>query len=108
MTIQHSPAPFFIAYEPYLSQRDQEIPCFRIYDADGQVIAETDSAIPCRQQEADAHLMAASPEMLDALQQAVTALNTVPRFAVPALDTDSYAIASICDRALARAKGGAA
>lgn len=108
MTNDHSPAPFFIAYEPYLSQCDQEIPCFRIYDADGQVIAETDSAIPCRQQEANAHIMAVSPELLDALRQAVHALNTAPRFAVPVLDSDSYAIAAICDRALAKAEGGAA
>jgi len=47
------------------------------------------------------------PELLAALEQAVAALNTVPRFRVPSPDTDSYRIASICDRAIAKAKGGA-
>ena len=46
-------------------------------------------------------------ELLAALEQAVAALNTVPRFRVSSPDTDSYRIASICDRAIAKAKGGA-
>lgn len=48
-----------------------------------------------------------APELLAALEQAVAALNTAPRFAVPSLDVDSYQVASICDRAIAKAKGGA-
>jgi len=48
----------------------------------------------------------AAGDLLTALEQAVQALNTAPRFKVPHLDTDSYAIASICDRAIAKAKGG--
>lgn len=107
MTNNHSPAPFFTIYEPYLSQRGREIPCFRIYDAEGKVIAETESATPGQQQEADAFLMSASAEMLDALQQAVQALNPAPRFKVPRLSTDSYSIAAMCNRAIAKAKGGA-
>jgi hypothetical protein len=47
------------------------------------------------------------PDLVAALQQAVAALNTAPRFRVQSLDTDSYRIASICDRAIAKAKGGA-
>ncbi len=43
--------------------------------------------------------------MLVALQQAVAALNTAPRFKVPGLDTDSYAIAALCDRAISKARG---
>lgn len=50
----------------------------------------------------------AAPHLLDALKQAVTALNTAPRFKVPALDCDSYAVAAECDRAIAMTKGGAA
>lgn len=45
-------------------------------------------------------------DLLEALKQARTALNTAPRFAVPSLDTDSYRIATICERAIARATGG--
>lgn len=44
--------------------------------------------------------------LVNALEQAVQALNTVPRFPVPNLLSDSYKIAATCDRALARAKGG--
>ena len=48
-----------------------------------------------------------NPDLIAALEQAVAALNTAPRFRVASLDTDSYRIASICDRAIAKAKGGA-
>jgi hypothetical protein len=48
-----------------------------------------------------------APDLVAALEQAVAALNTAPRFRVASLDTDSYRIASICDRAIAKAKGGA-
>lgn len=46
------------------------------------------------------------PILLNALEQAVQALNAPPRFPVPALLSDSYRIAAICDRAIARVKGG--
>jgi len=48
------------------------------------------------------------PNLLAALQQAVTALNTTPRFKVPDLSTDSYRIAALCDAAIAQTKGGSA
>ncbi len=38
------------------------------------------------------------------LQQALTALNTAPRFNVPSLETDSYRIATLCDTAIAETK----
>lgn len=53
-------------------------------------------------------LRLAAQDLLDALEEAVAALNQAPRFAVPGLDTDSYRIASICDKAIAKAKGGVA
>ncbi len=54
-------------------------------------------------------LQAASPALLAACEQALTALNTAPRFRVPALDTgtekmDSYMIASLLTRVIALAK----
>jgi hypothetical protein len=55
----------------------------------------------------DLKRLAASKEMLTALEEALAALNTVPRFKVPSLDTDSYKVAALCDRAIAKAKGGA-
>lgn len=56
----------------------------------------------------DLSLRLAAQDLLDALEQAVAALNAAPRFRVPGLDKDSYQIASICDRAIAKAKEGAA
>jgi hypothetical protein len=47
----------------------------------------------------------ASEDLFNALAMAVTALNTAPGFKVPKLDTDSYAIAAQCGRAIAKAKG---
>jgi len=47
------------------------------------------------------------PTLLEALEQALAALNTAPRFRVPSLATDSYAIAAFCGRAIASVKGGA-
>jgi hypothetical protein len=45
--------------------------------------------------------------LLAALQQAVTALSSAPRFPVPSLTTDSYRIATLCDAAIAQTKRGA-
>ena len=56
----------------------------------------------------DLLLHRAASDLLEALEQAVAALNSAPRFAVPHLDTDSYEIAARCDRAIRTAKGGAA
>lgn len=50
-------------------------------------------------------LTQAAPDLLEALELAVAALNTAPRFPVPGRDTDSYAIAAVCDRTIAKAKG---
>jgi hypothetical protein len=70
------------------------------------IIDSNDNPV-CGWQSDELLLQQAAGDMFDALQQAVQALNTAPRFRVPSLSTDSYAIAAICDRALARAKGGA-
>jgi hypothetical protein len=57
----------------------------------------------------DMRLRLSARDLLNAVQKAVAALNTAPRFAVQHLDTDSYAIAAECDRAIGKAtKGGAA
>jgi hypothetical protein len=47
----------------------------------------------------------AAPELLHALEQAREALTAAPRFDVPGLESDSYAIAANCDHAIAKAKG---
>lgn len=62
-----------------------------------------EDGVPEREQAANAALIAAAPELLDALRQAVTALNVKERFKVQG--TDSYAIAALCDKAIAKAEG---
>jgi hypothetical protein len=103
---KHSPAPFISEHSPFEDQHGNEIPSYRIFDANGDKVAETDSDKPDDMQSADATLLAASPVILAALEQAVEALNTAPRFRVPVLDTDSYVIASTCGRAIRSARGG--
>jgi hypothetical protein len=53
----------------------------------------------------DLLLHLAAEDLLRALERGLTALNTAPRFAVPALGSDSCAIAAECGRAIAKAKG---
>jgi len=55
----------------------------------------------------DLSLQLAARDLLAALTRALAALNTAPRFRVAGLDTDSYAIAAECEKAIAMAKGGA-
>jgi hypothetical protein len=109
---KHSPSPFLVEYSPFKGRHGNEIPSFRIHDAEGNPVAETDSGKPKGQQEADALLMAAAPDMLDALEAQTEAAQAVIDAwsegdlagAVRMLD------ASLADAqaAIAKAKGGAA
>jgi hypothetical protein len=61
-----------------------------------------DTGDPCEHPaEANAQLITAAPELLAALEQAVAALSPAPR------DTDTSRIVELCERAIAKAKGGA-
>lgn len=52
----------------------------------------------------DLMLRLAASSLFEALERALTALDTAPRFDVPALDCDSYAVAAECQQAIARAR----
>jgi hypothetical protein len=52
--------------------------------------------------------LASAPKLLNALRQAVAALNAKPRFPVPEFLTDSYKVAALYDEAIAEASGSAA
>lgn len=67
-----------------------------------------DDSTPLEWMAPSARLAFAAGALRDALEQAVAALNTAPRFRVPDLSTDSYRIAAICDAALRQARGGQA
>ena len=71
------------------------------------VVCDPDGKEAAHWHDDELRLRLAAQDLLDALEQAVQALNTAPRFAVPHLDKDSYEIASVCDRAIAKAKGAA-
>ena len=102
--ISVSPGPWTVTYSPYTLGDGTELPAFEVF-ADEKV-CDLNEDMPIAVQEANARLIAASPDMLDALERAVRALNTKRRFQVSSLETDSYAIAAFCDRVIAKAKGG--
>ena len=58
--------------------------------------------------EPDELLAQSASDLLGALEQALAALKTVPRFRVPSLgeDIDSHEIAAACEGIIAKAKGG--
>lgn len=73
-------------------------PRYEIDDVHGFTVCIVD-------EEYQARLFCAAPDLLEALAQAVQALNTAPRFAVPHLSADSYQIAASGDRAIAKVQG---
>ena len=77
-----------------------DLDSIEIWDANRETVANWQSE--------ELLLRQAAAALLTALEQAVAALNAEPRFRVPQLGTDSYAIAALCDRAIQKAKGGAA
>jgi hypothetical protein len=105
MTTQHTPGPWEVLYSPYTLQDGSELPAYEVIG--DEKICDLNENAPPDVQRANANLIAAAPIMRAALELAIQALNTATRFRVPHLDTDSYAIASICDRAIGEAKGGA-
>lgn len=93
----HTPGPWEVAPPGYVDEH------YAVLDGFGH----TASVYGYPEQEAvalaNARLIAAAPELLAALQEAVTALNVKEKF--PVYDTDSYAIAARCDKAIAKAEG---
>lgn len=68
-----------------------------IRSADGHTVAEW--------RHEDLLVRLAAADMFEALEQALVALNTAPRFKVPILGViDSYAVAAICEAAITKAK----
>jgi len=90
--------PSTLWFEPY----DCGMPVneIAIHDDDGNEVSVWRDEEVC--------LRLAGRALRDALMQAVVALNQAPNFSVPGLSTDSYRIATICDKAIALAKEGLA
>ncbi len=105
-TAAHTPGPWIYAYSPYTSQDGKEIPAFEVHGE--EKVCDTNENRPGEEQEANARLIATAPELLEALTLAQTALNTAQRFHVPGLPralNDSYKIAAVIDKAIAKATG---
>lgn len=98
--------------DPWCVSWDADNQCFDVSEAppddlgECEVIATLYCNRPSQQggvAETHAHWCAAAPVMLAALRNAVHALNTIRNHRVG--DTDSYSIASMCDKAIAIAEG---
>ncbi len=98
--------------EPYDIFKDTNESAFALY----RKVKHGPDITPMRRAVADsitdmqtARLLAAAPLLLESCERALTALNTAPRFRVPALDSgkekmDSYKIASLLTRVIVLAK----
>ncbi len=62
----HTPGPWSYEYTPYISQDGEEIPAFQIHGI--AKISETNESRPQEEQEANARLIAAAPDLLAALE----------------------------------------
>ena len=61
------PAPWTVEYLPYQAQDDREIPNYRINDANGDAICETNEDLPDEAQVKAADLISSAPELYKAL-----------------------------------------
>src|SRR5208337_4955578 len=69
-TTQYTPAPWAYAYAPYTTQDGRELPAFEIH-GEGVKVCDTVEDQPIEAQEANARLIAAAPDLLDALEDLV-------------------------------------
>jgi hypothetical protein len=67
----HTPGPWVYHYSPYIGHNDEEIPAFELH-GDEAKICDTNEDQPWEEQEANARLIAASPELLEAAEKVVS------------------------------------
>jgi hypothetical protein len=104
-TAQHTPAPWTYAYAPYVTQGGMELPAFEIH-GEGEKVCDTVEDQPIEAQEANARLIAAAPDLLDALQDLVGRDEKEAREC--GFTDDEMTWLEDARRAIAKAKGGAA
>jgi hypothetical protein len=103
-TAQHTPAPWTYAYAPWVTQDGIELPAFEIH-GEGEKVCDTVEDQPIEAQEANARLIAATPELLDALQDLVE--RDRAEAAESGFTDDEMTWLEDARRAIAKAKGGA-
>ena len=65
-TTQRTPGPWTYTYAPYTTQDGKELPAFEIH-GEGEKVCDTVEDQPIEAQEGNARLIAAAPDLLDAL-----------------------------------------
>ena len=96
---QHTQGPWIYEYSPYTSQDGDEIPAFEIFGS--EKVCDTNEDRPEHEQEANARLIAAAPDLLGALEEFVA--DMAGRFGQIPDDCTAYQQALA---AIAKATGG--
>jgi hypothetical protein len=68
--VTHTPGPWIYQYSPYTSQDGREIPAFEVHGDDVKV-CDTNEDRPVTEQEANACLIAAAPDLLEAAEKVI-------------------------------------
>jgi hypothetical protein len=95
--VTHTPGPWTYQYSPYTSQDGHEIPAFEVH-SDSVKVCDTNEDRPPIEQEANARLIAAAPDLLEAAEKVVAAWES----------GDLAAAVRQLNGAIELAKGGAA
>lgn len=90
-----TPGPWTFQYSPYLSRFDEEIPAFEVHGE--HKVCDTNEDRPAEEQEANAMLIAAAPDLLQAAEKVIANWET----------GDLAAAVRALGNAVVLAKGGA-
>ena len=101
-TTQRTPGPWTYTYAPYTTQDGKELPAFEIH-GEREKVCDTVEDQPTETQEGNARLIAAAPELLDALVDLVARNRSEARECGFADGEMSWL--EQADRAIATAKG---
>ena len=93
----HTSGPWTYQYSPYTSQDEQEIPAFEVH-GDEYKVCDTNEDRPVGEQEGNARLIAAAPDLLEAAEKVIASWES----------SDLAAAVRQLDAAIELAKGGAA
>jgi hypothetical protein len=67
--LTHTPGPWTYCYSPYTAQDGHEIPAFEVHG--DEKVCDTNEDRPAGEQEANARLIAAAPDLLEAAEKVI-------------------------------------